>query len=74
MICRIAKGAMWDPSVFWHDGRYHAVMVHNPDGVNGLDATRGRIGLLASGARADLVSVQASIMTLARQEPGKHKP
>jgi len=49
MIYRAAKGAMWDPSVFWHDGRYHAVMMHNPDGTNGLDATRGLIAVSDDG-------------------------
>ena len=38
MIYRPQRGAMWDPSVLWHDGRYHAFMMYNRDGDNGLDA------------------------------------
>ena len=29
---------MWDPSILWHNGRYHAFMMYNRDGVNGLEA------------------------------------
>lgn len=37
MIYRPAKGGMWDPSIIWHDGAYHAFMMYNQDGPNGLD-------------------------------------
>ncbi len=38
MIYRPEKGAMWDPSVIWHDGTYYAFMMYNKDGRKGLDA------------------------------------
>ncbi|MCY2929592.1 MAG: hypothetical protein NTV86_08880 [Planctomycetota bacterium] len=38
MIYHPGKGAMWDPSILWHDGRYYAFMMYNRDGVNGLEA------------------------------------
>ena len=38
MIYRPNTGAMWDPSVLWHDGKYHAFMMYNRDGSNGLEA------------------------------------
>ena len=37
-VYRPRKGAMWDPSVLWHNGKYHALMMYNKDGANGLDA------------------------------------
>lgn len=37
-IYRPEKGAMWDPSVLWHNGTYHAFMMYNQEGTNGLDA------------------------------------
>lgn len=43
MIYRPNIGAMWDPSVFWHNGCYYAVMMYNPDGSNGLEASCGLI-------------------------------
>jgi hypothetical protein len=38
MLYRPARGAMWDPSILWHNGRYHAFMMYNRDGANGLEA------------------------------------
>ncbi|MHC4061115.1 MAG: hypothetical protein ACYSUC_09865, partial [Planctomycetota bacterium] len=38
MIYRPEKGAMWDPSVIWHDGKYYAFMMYNKDGREGLKA------------------------------------
>jgi len=38
MIYRPEKGAMWDPSVIWHDGKYYSFMMYNKDGQNGLKA------------------------------------
>ncbi len=38
MIYRPTKGAMWDPTVIWHGGRYYAFMMYNQDGPNGLKA------------------------------------
>jgi hypothetical protein len=38
MIYRPGNGAMWDPSILWHGGRYHAFMMYNRDGNNGLEA------------------------------------
>ena len=43
MIYRPATGALWDPSVFWHAGKYYAVMMYNPDGPHGLQGTCGLI-------------------------------
>ena len=38
MIFRPDTGAMWDPSVLYHDGKYHAFMMYNGDGQDGLAA------------------------------------
>ena len=38
MIYHPDRGAMWDPSILWHDGRYYAFMMYNRDGVNGGEA------------------------------------
>jgi hypothetical protein len=38
MIYRPQKGAMWDPSVIWHDGKYYSFMMYNKDGHEGLKA------------------------------------
>ena len=38
IIYRPEKGAMWDPSVIWHDGKYYAFMMYNKDGREGLKA------------------------------------
>ena len=35
MIYRPVTGSMWDPSVFWHDGTFYAIMMYNPDGHEG---------------------------------------
>jgi hypothetical protein len=44
MIYKPQKGSMWDPSVFWYDGKYYAIMMYNPDHPNkGLAATCGLI-------------------------------
>ena len=47
MIYKPEKGAMWDPSVFWHDGYYYAIMMYNPDFVSGDEALLPDCGLLA---------------------------
>ena len=49
MIFRPSNGSMWDPSVLWHDGKYYAIMMHNPDGPNGLDASCGLIAISDDG-------------------------
>lgn len=49
MIYRPAQGAMWDPSVFWHEGRFYAVMMYNPDGPVGLEASCGLLAHSADG-------------------------
>jgi len=36
LIFRPESGAMWDPSVFYHDGQYHAFMMYNMDEKKGL--------------------------------------
>ena len=38
MIYRPSTGAMWDPSILFHEGRYHAVMMYNRGGSDGLAA------------------------------------
>ncbi len=38
MIFKPKTGAMWDPSILWHDGLYYAFMMYNRDGNNGLEA------------------------------------
>ena len=38
MIYRPQDGAMWDPSVLWHNGKYYAFMMYNKDGRDGLAA------------------------------------
>jgi hypothetical protein len=38
MLYRPEKGAMWDPSVIWHDGKYYAFMMYNKEGREGLKA------------------------------------
>ncbi len=38
MVFKPEKGAMWDPSVLWHDGKYYAFMMYNKDGGDGLAA------------------------------------
>ena len=43
MIYRPTTGSLWDASVFWHEGKYYAVMMYNPDGPVGLQATCGLI-------------------------------
>ena len=47
MVYRPESGAMWDPSILWHDGTYYAFMMYCKDGANGLDAKHC---LLASSA------------------------
>jgi len=51
MIYRPVQGAMWDPSVFWHDGHYYAIMMYNPEGSNGLEATRGLLAVSENGVQ-----------------------
>ncbi|MEI6519846.1 MAG: hypothetical protein WCO98_07375 [bacterium] len=34
MIYKPLSGAMWDPSVFYDDGVYYAIMMYNPNGSN----------------------------------------
>ena len=38
MIYRPARGAMWDPSVIYHDGMYYAFMMYDQTGGHGLSA------------------------------------
>ena len=38
MIYRPVNGAMWDPSLIWFDGKYHAFMMYSRDTANGFDA------------------------------------
>ncbi|MCX6930517.1 MAG: hypothetical protein NT154_46030 [Verrucomicrobia bacterium] len=38
MIFRPEQGAIWDPSILWHDGKYYAFMMYNKDGRDGLAA------------------------------------
>ena len=48
MIYKPEKGAMWDPSVLWHDGYYYAIMMYNPDFVPDRDTVLDpKCGLLA---------------------------
>jgi hypothetical protein len=43
VIHKPAAGSIWDPSLLWHEGRYYAVTMYNPDGPDGLQATCGLI-------------------------------
>lgn len=36
MVFKPEKGAIWDPSVLWHDGKFYAFMMYNKDGNDGL--------------------------------------
>ena len=38
MLYRPDKGAIWDPSVLWWEGNYHAFMMYSRDTGNGLEA------------------------------------
>ena len=38
MIYRPQKGAIWDPSVLYHDGKYYAFMMYDETGRDGLSA------------------------------------
>ena len=50
MIYRPSNGSMWDPSVFWHEGKYYGIMMFNPTGSDGLGgATCGLIAHSADG-------------------------
>ncbi|MCX6872779.1 MAG: GH32 C-terminal domain-containing protein [Verrucomicrobia bacterium] len=49
MIFRPEKGAMWDPSILWHNGKYHAFMMYNKKGDNGLDAGHCLLATSADG-------------------------
>ena len=48
-VYRPEKGAMWDPSVLWHNGTYHAFMMYSQDGTNGLDAQHCLLATSADG-------------------------
>ncbi|MEI6218151.1 MAG: hypothetical protein WCP86_04575, partial [bacterium] len=50
MIFKPEKGAMWDPSILWHDGKYHAFMMYNVDGNNGLGAGHCLLATSVDGA------------------------
>jgi hypothetical protein len=50
MIYHPDSGAMWDPSILWHDGRYYAFMMYNRDGVNGLEAKHCLLAVSDDGA------------------------
>ena len=43
MIYKPAKGAIWDPSVFWYEGKYYVVFMYNPEGEPGINAKCGFI-------------------------------
>lgn len=48
MIYKPATGSMWDPSIFWHAGKYYAIMMYNPDSPDGADGLSGaKCGLIA---------------------------
>ena len=48
MIYKPRTGVMWDPSVFWHDGHYYAIMMYDPDFTpEGDGAAKHTCGLLA---------------------------
>lgn len=49
MIFKPWTGAMWDPSILWHNGRYHAFMMYNKDGDNGLGAGHCLLATSADG-------------------------
>jgi len=34
MIYKPAHGTIWDPSVFWHDGKYYMFSMYRPEGVD----------------------------------------
>jgi hypothetical protein len=38
MLYHPGQGSMWDPSVLWYDGNYHAFMMYSRDTGNGLKA------------------------------------
>ena len=38
MVFRPATGAIWDPSVIYHDGTYYAFMMYDKSGRAGLNA------------------------------------
>lgn len=38
MLYHPETGSMWDPSILWHDGHYHAFMMYSQDTQNGLQA------------------------------------
>lgn len=38
MLYRPDQGAMWDPSILWWNGHYHAFMMYSRDTGNGLEA------------------------------------
>lgn len=50
MIYHPESGAMWDPSILWHDGLYYAFMMYNRDGVNGLEARHCLLAVSEDGA------------------------
>lgn len=51
MIYKPATGSLWDPSVFWHAGKYYAIMMYNPDSPDGADGLNGATcGLIAHSA------------------------
>ncbi len=51
MIYRPAKGAMWDPSILCHGGRYYSFMMYNTDGDNGLEAGHCLLAVSDDGVR-----------------------
>lgn len=48
-VFRPEKGAMWDPSVIWHDGKYHAFFMYNKEGRDGLQAGHCLLATSADG-------------------------
>jgi hypothetical protein len=53
MIYKPHDGAMWDPSVLWHDGKYYAFMMYNKDGHEGLAAQHCLLATSTDGVHWD---------------------
>lgn len=50
MIFKPGTGAMWDPSILWHNGKYHAFMMYNTGANNGLGAGHCLLATSTDGA------------------------
>jgi len=49
MIYHPVTGAMWDPSIIWHEGMYYAFMMYSRDTNNGLEAEHCLLAVSADG-------------------------